>query len=69
MDLTALDVTTLLVLSGEAKLAIWTQRNRVKYDKKKLFSLDILRFFVHSVRTRIQTDFVILDRQTFESIW
>jgi len=69
MDLTALDVTTLLVLSGEAKLAIWTQRNRVKYDKKKLFSLDILRFVVHSVKTRIQTDFVRLDRQTFENIW
>ena len=30
------DATTLLVLSGELKLAIWTERNRVKYDKAKL---------------------------------
>ena len=69
MDLNTLDTTTLLVLSGEAKLAIWTQRNRVKYDKKKLSSLDILRLFVHSVKTRIQADFVRLDRDTFVNIW
>lgn len=69
MDLNLLDTTTLLVLSGEAKLAIWTQRNRVKYDKKRLLSQDILRYFVHSVKTRIQADFVRLDRHAFVNIW
>jgi exonuclease III len=69
MDLGTEDRTTLLVLSGEAKLAIWTQRNRVKYDKKRLFSRDILRLFIHAVKSRIQADFVRLDRVTFENIW
>ena len=69
LDLNSLDSTTLLVLSGEAKLAIWTQRNRVKYDKKRLLSRDILRFFVHSVKSRIQADFARLHRETFVDIW
>jgi len=63
------DATTLLVLSGELKLAIWTQRNRVKYDKIKLGGTDTLRLCIHMVRQRIQADFVRLCRQKFTNLW
>ena len=69
MGINPMDATTLLVLSGELKLAIWTQRNRVKYDKVQLDGTDILRLYIHSVKHRIQADFVRLERGHFSSLW
>ena len=58
-----------LIVCAELKYAIWTQRNRRKFDGKNPLTVDIERLFLYYVRSRIKADFVRLDNDSFANLW
>jgi exonuclease III len=59
----------LAILISELNYAIWTQRNRLKYEKKNPNTADIKSLFEHFVRTRILADHLRLDTDVFARLW
>lgn len=61
--------TLLCILAGELKTAVWMQRNRRKFDRKKPTLIDIERLFISFVGDRIRADFYRLDNDSFAGLW
>ena len=60
---------TCLILLSEYRFSIWTQRNKIRFDRNRSSPCDTASFFLNRVRNRIITDFHRFEFCSFHSAW
>lgn len=59
----------LLVILSEYRFSIWLCRNKVRFDHKRMRSIDIAAHFLARIKIRLWTDFKRMTTDTFISYW
>ena len=60
---------TILIILSEYRYCIWTARNRIRYEKKRISPFDLASMFINRIQYRILIDFQRLEECKFEMIW